>query len=49
MPGIHRKKKDSEGGKDCGHYDSEEGEGRRGAEAKYDDSKKCYNIYIISK
>jgi hypothetical protein len=29
MPRIHRKKKDSEGGKDGGHYDSEEGEVRR--------------------
>ncbi len=46
MPRIHRKKKDSEGCKDGGHYDSEEGEGRRGAEANYDDSKIFLNIYI---
>jgi hypothetical protein len=46
---IHRKNKDSEGGKDGGHYDCEEREGRRVTEANYDDSKKFSNMYIPSK
>ncbi len=49
MPMIHRKKKDSEGGNDGGHLDNEGGKGRMGSEANYDDSKKFYNNYILSK